>query len=158
MVITGVNHPDKRGVDDLEESYSDNQSMGVPDKVLSNLQYRWYEYSRKRYGAAANFDARATEATTLYLRVLWSGYLEGGHKQYLVFNNLDDSSQGFCTPLSGCIQEPEQSERLCRFAGRPGAGHDRLHRAHRERPGNPGRQQRVPALPPRLPRFLCGRH
>jgi TonB-dependent receptor len=106
VVITGVYHQDKRGIDDLEEGYSDNQSMGVPDKVLSNLQYRWYEYSRDRYGAAANFDARATEATTLYLRVLWSGYLEGGHKHYLVLNNLDDSSQGFCTPLPGCIQNP----------------------------------------------------
>ena len=46
VVITGVYHEDKRGVDDLEESYSDNQSNGVPDKVLSNLQYRRYEYHR----------------------------------------------------------------------------------------------------------------
>jgi len=103
-VITAVYHQDKRGIDDIEESYSDSQSSGVPDKVLSNLQLRWYEYSRERYGVAANFDARATEATSLYLRVLWSGYLEGGHKHYLVLNSLDSS--GSCSPLPSCIQDP----------------------------------------------------
>jgi TonB-dependent receptor len=113
-VITAVYHQDQRGIDDLEEGYSDNQSMGVPDKVLSFLQFRWYKYGRKRYGAAGNFDAKATDTTSLYLRVLWSGYLEDAHKQYLVLNNLDRSgnvdAQGnstpFCSPLPGCIQDP----------------------------------------------------
>src|ERR1700723_3189400 len=36
-VISAVYHQDKRGIDDLEESYTDQQSSGVPDKVLSNL-------------------------------------------------------------------------------------------------------------------------
>jgi TonB-dependent receptor len=113
-VITAVYDQDQRGIDDLEEGYSDNQSMGVPDKVLSFLQFRWYKYGRKRYGAAANFDAKATDTTSFYLRVLWSGYLEDAHKQYLVLNNLDRSgnvdamgnSTPFCSPLPGCIQDP----------------------------------------------------
>ena len=105
-IVTAVFHGDERGIDDLEESYSDNQGTGVPDKVLSDLEFRRYVYHRKRYGAAANFDAKATEATSLYVRLLTSGYLEGGHKHYLVINNLDDSSQGFCTPLPACIQNP----------------------------------------------------
>jgi TonB-dependent receptor len=105
-IVTAVFHGDERGIDDLEESYSDNQSTGVPDKVLSDLEFRRYVYHRKRYGAAANFDAKANEATSLYVRLLTSGYLEGGHKHYLVINNLDDSSQGFCTPLPACIQNP----------------------------------------------------
>ena len=66
-VITAVYHQDKRGVDDIEESYTDQQSSGVPDKVLSNLQFRRYEYARDRYGAAANFDARPADGTRLYL-------------------------------------------------------------------------------------------
>ena len=105
-IVTGVFHGDERGIEDLEESYSDNQSTAVPDKVLSDLEFRRYVYHRKRYGAAANFDARANEATALYVRLLVSGYLEEGHKHYLVLNNLDDSSQGFCTPLPGCLQNP----------------------------------------------------
>jgi TonB-dependent receptor len=106
LVVTGVFHSDERGIDDVEESYSDNQSMGVPDKVLSDLQFRRYEYQRKRYGAAANFDAKANDVTSLYVRLLLSGYLEAAHKHYLVLNNLDDSSQGFCSPLPGCFSNP----------------------------------------------------
>ncbi|MGC2031332.1 MAG: TonB-dependent receptor [Steroidobacteraceae bacterium] len=105
-VVTAVYHEDKRGIDDVEESYTDQQSSGYPDKVLSNLQFRRYEYHRRRYGAAANFDAKASDSTSLYLRVLYSGYLEGADKHYLVLNNLDDSSQGGCTPLPSCIQDP----------------------------------------------------
>lgn len=106
-VITGVLHSDERGIDDVEESYSDNQSSGIPDKVLTNLQFRRYTYERKRYGAAANFDARATETTSLYLRVLWSGYLEAAHKHYLVLDGLD-SGNGTCSTPAGqsCFQDP----------------------------------------------------
>ena len=43
---------------------------------MTNLQFRRYEYHRRRYGAAANFDAKPAENTSLYLRLLWSGYLE----------------------------------------------------------------------------------
>ena len=103
-VITAVYHQDKRGIDDLEEAYTDQQSNGVPDKVLSDLQFRRYEYSRDRYGAAANFDAKPDDHTSLYLRLLWSGYLERAAKHYLVLNGLD--SNAGCTPLPTCIQDP----------------------------------------------------
>jgi TonB-dependent receptor len=103
-VITGVYHQDKRGIDDVEEGYTDQQSSGVPDKVLSDLQFRRYEYERQRYGAAVNFDARPVENTTLYLRVLYSGYLERANKHYLVLNGLD--SNAGCTPMPTCIQDP----------------------------------------------------
>ncbi len=103
-VITAVYHYDRRGVDDVEESYTDQQSSGVPDKVLSDQQFRWYEYNRGRYGVAGNFDARASDTTTLYLRLLWSGYLENANKHYLTLNNLYSASG--CTPLPSCIQDP----------------------------------------------------
>ncbi len=103
-VVTAVYHEDSRGVDDVEESYTDQQSSGVPDKVLSNLQFRRYEYHRKRYGLAANFDAKASESTSLYLRFLYSGYLETANKHYLVLKDLDSDTG--CTPLPSCIQDP----------------------------------------------------
>src|SRR6202789_2442214 len=103
-VFSAVYHQDKRGIDDLEESYTDQQSSGVPGKVLSNLQFRRYEYARDRYGAAANFDAKPDDHTSLYLRLLWSGYLERAAKHYLVLNGLD--SNAGCTPLPTCIQDP----------------------------------------------------
>jgi TonB-dependent receptor len=103
-VLTAVYHQDKRGIDDVEEGYTDQQSSGVPDKVLSDLEFRRYEYERQRYGAAVNIDARPAESTSLYLRVLWSGYLEHATKHYLVLNGLD--SNAGCTPLPTCIQDP----------------------------------------------------
>jgi TonB-dependent receptor len=103
-VISAVYHQDQRGIDDVEESYTDQQSSGVPDKVLSDLEYRWYEYERKRYGLAANFEAKANDVTSLYLRLLWSGYLETAHKHYSVLDNLDSDSG--CTPLPSCIVDP----------------------------------------------------
>jgi TonB-dependent receptor len=103
-VVSAVYHQDSRGVDDIEEGYTDQQTSGVPDKVLSNLQFRRYEYHRKRYGIAANFDAKATETTSFYLRLLWSGYLETANKQFLVLNNLD--SDAGCPTLPSCIQDP----------------------------------------------------
>jgi TonB-dependent receptor len=112
VVITGVIHSDQRGIDDLEESYSDNQASGVPDKVLSNLQLRWYKYARERYGTAANFDARATDSTSLYLRLLWSGYLEHGRKHFLVLNGLDSGTgTAQCATPAGqaCFQDPNNS-------------------------------------------------
>jgi TonB-dependent receptor len=103
-VVTAVYHQDSRGIDDVEEGYTDQQSSGVPDKVLSDLELRRYANDRKRYGVAANFDAKATESTSFYLRLLWSGYLETTHKHYLVLSGLDSNSG--CTPLPGCIQDP----------------------------------------------------
>ena len=110
VVLTGVIHSDQRGIDDLERSYSDNQSSGVPDNVLSNLQFRWYKYARMRYGTALNIDARADDNTSLYLRLLWSGYLEHGRKHYLVLNGLD-SGNGQCPTPSGqaCFQDPNNA-------------------------------------------------
>jgi TonB-dependent receptor len=105
VVISAVYQRDRRGVDDVEESYND--SPGVSDKLLSDLQFRWYEYHRARYGVAGNFDARANDNTTLYLRLLWSGYMETANKHYLVLNGLDSGGGAFfCAPPSDCNLYP----------------------------------------------------
>ncbi len=106
-VVTAVYHEDSRGIDDVEESYTDQQTSGVPDKVFSDLQFRRYEYHRKRYGLAANFEAKASESTNFYLRLLWSGYIETANKHYLVLKNLD--SDAGCTPQPSCIQDPNNA-------------------------------------------------
>jgi TonB-dependent receptor len=108
-VVSATYHHDERGIDDVEESYSDNQGAGVPDKVLSNLQLRRYEYHRHRYGVAANFDAKANDVTSLYVRLLWSGYIETAHKHYLVLTGLDsgNGSANCATPTGqSCFQDP----------------------------------------------------
>lgn len=107
-VLSVVYHQDKRGIDDIEEDYDDAQSSGVPDRVLQDLQFRRYEYERRRYGIAANFDARATETTSFYVRLLYSGYLESADKHYLVLDNLNGNDG--CSPLPSCIQNPSDPQ------------------------------------------------
>jgi TonB-dependent receptor len=102
--LTLVYHEDQRGIDDLEESYSDQQSAGVPDKLLSDMEFRWYKYHRRRYGAAANLDGRLDTNNSIYLRLLYSGYLEQGNKHYLVLNGLDSATP--CSPEPSCVENP----------------------------------------------------
>ena len=102
--LTAVYHEDERGVDDVEESYSDQQSAGVPDKLLSDIEFRWYKYHRRRYGVAANIDGKVDANSSIYLRLLYSGYLEQAKKHYLVLNGLDSATP--CTPEPSCVEAP----------------------------------------------------
>ncbi len=69
-LVTAIYHQDGRGIDDVEEAYSDNQSLGVPDKLLTSIDFRRYQYQRETYGFASNFDAKANERNSFYLRLL----------------------------------------------------------------------------------------
>jgi TonB-dependent receptor len=93
-LVTAIYHQDGRGIDDVEEAYSDNQSLGVPDKLLTSIDFRRYQYQRETYGFASNFDAKADERNSFYLRLLWSGYLELKRDQHLTIGNMD----GGCVP------------------------------------------------------------
>ncbi|HLW25065.1 MAG TPA: TonB-dependent receptor [Steroidobacteraceae bacterium] len=107
-LITAVYHQDGRGLDDVEESYSDNQSSGVPDKVLSSIDFRRYVHQRETYGFAGNFDAKADELNSFYLRLMWTGYLEFKQDHDLVLGNLDatcNPSNTGATP-TGCNADP----------------------------------------------------
>jgi len=97
-LVTAIYHQDRRGIDDVEEAYSDQQSVGVPDKLLSDLDYRRYIYQRETYGFAGNFDARANELNSFYLRLMWSGYLEFKTDHHLTLKDLDN---GCVAPDSG---------------------------------------------------------
>ena len=88
-LLTAIYHQDGRGIDDIEESYSDQQSAGVPDKLLSDLDFRRYKYQRETYGFAGNFDAKADERNSFYARLMWSGYLEFKTDHHLTLSGLD---------------------------------------------------------------------
>jgi TonB-dependent receptor len=96
-LVTAVYHQDKRGIDDVEAAYSDNQSQGVPDKLLNTIDFRRYQYKRETYGLAGNFDAKANELNSFYLRLMWSGYLELKEDHHLTIGNMDSG----CVPSDG---------------------------------------------------------
>jgi TonB-dependent receptor len=77
---------DRRGIDDLEASYVDNQSGGVPDKTYNDLEFRYYELQRKRLGFGGELAYQPSEAHRWYVDAYQSGYVEDQNKNYLLFN------------------------------------------------------------------------
>lgn len=103
-VVTAVYDEDQRGIDDVEEGYTDDQSDGVPNNFLHDMEFRWYKYHRRRYGLAANLDGNINSDNTVYARLLYSGYLEGASKHYLVLDGLDGATP--CSPAPSCYDSP----------------------------------------------------
>jgi len=60
-------YEDHRGIDDLEESYVDNQAGGVPDKAFNDLQLRYYKLRRTRLGFGGELAYEPSEAHRWYL-------------------------------------------------------------------------------------------
>jgi TonB-dependent receptor len=77
---------DRRGIDDLEASYVDNQSGGVPDKAYNDLQFRYYELQRKRLGFGGELAYQPSESHRWYIDAYQSGYVEDQNKNYLIFS------------------------------------------------------------------------
>ena len=75
---------DRRGIDDLEESYVDGQSTGVPDKAFNDLQQRYYQLQRKRLGFGGELAYQPSDRHRWYFDAYQSGYVEDQNKDYLV--------------------------------------------------------------------------
>ncbi|MBV8784266.1 MAG: TonB-dependent receptor, partial [Gammaproteobacteria bacterium] len=77
-------YEDHRGIDDLEESYVDNQAGGVPDKAFNDLQLRYYKLRRTRLGFGGELAYQPSEAHRWYVDAYQTGYTEFQNKNYLV--------------------------------------------------------------------------
>jgi TonB-dependent receptor len=77
---------DRRGIDDLEESYVDGQADGVPDKAFNDLQHRYYQLQRKRLGFGGELAYQPSDNHRWYLDAYQSGYVEDQNKDYLVIS------------------------------------------------------------------------
>ena len=102
IVGTATFYNDQRGVDDVEASYADNQSAGTPDKVLSQLNPRYYQYWRRRFSHGGSFQFDPNADNHFYFRLAESGYDERISRHGLVLNGLDSGSglggDGFSNP------------------------------------------------------------
>jgi TonB-dependent receptor len=92
-------YEDRRGIDDLEESYADNQPA-TPDKAFSNLQQRYYQNGRKRLGFGGELAFEPSEAHRYYVDAYQMGYIEHQFKDYLVFNMLNNGAGATAVPGS----------------------------------------------------------
>ena len=87
FVLTGSTRQDRRGIDDLEQSYIDDGK--APSNAVSEYDLRRYDYHRRRYGYGGEFDFQPNENHSYYARVDIAGYNEAVHKNFLLFKKLD---------------------------------------------------------------------
>ncbi|MDQ6646001.1 MAG: TonB-dependent receptor [Pseudomonadota bacterium] len=82
----------RRGVDDVEASYADDQAAGTPDKVFNGFEQRYYDnYHRRRHGFGGELDYQPDENNRFYARYFDAGYTESVHyRQRLIYNLYQD--------------------------------------------------------------------
>lgn len=78
----------RRGVDDVEAGYANDQSAGTPDKVFNGFEQRYYNnYHRRRRGFGGELDYQPDENNRFYARYFDAGYTESVHyRQRLIYN------------------------------------------------------------------------
>ncbi len=91
LIATFARYDDARGIDDVEEDYSDSS---LPNKALQDLQMRWYQGERERQGGAVEFSFNPDDENSFYIRGLDSGYEEHLDKHRLELDGLDGSNDG----------------------------------------------------------------
>jgi TonB-dependent receptor len=88
FVLTLSRQDDRRGIDDLEESYVDD---GVaPSNAVSQYDLRRYDYHRRRFSYGGELDFQPNEDHSYYARLGVAGYTESVHKNFLLFTNLSN--------------------------------------------------------------------
>ncbi len=83
-------YDDKRGIDDVEAAYVDQQSQGVPDKAFAALDHRYYNYDRHRHGYGGELAFQPDNDNRWYARFFDTGYTEHKYNQSLVYNFYND--------------------------------------------------------------------
>lgn len=99
FVLNASRKDDRRGIDDLEESYIDDTGVspksnaGIQGKAFSGVDFRRYDYHRRRFGYGGEFDFQPNEDHSYYLRASIAGYVEAVHKNFYLLRNLDGAEQ-----------------------------------------------------------------
>lgn len=101
IVITGSRKDDRRGIDDTEPSYNNDGASGVNngtcgidpktggcDHMLGRVDFRRYDYHRRRFGYGGEFDFKPNDNHSYYVRLDVAGYKERSHKNHW-YANLD---------------------------------------------------------------------
>ncbi|WP_287978948.1 TonB-dependent receptor plug domain-containing protein [Sphingomonas sp.] len=91
VVANLFRHDDRRGVDDVEAAYADQQPA-IPGKAFSALELRRYQYFRRRYGATGEIDVTPDTGQRIFLRGSIAGYTERVWRQRLEIDGLDGSN------------------------------------------------------------------
>lgn len=75
IVITASRKDDRRGVDDIEPSYN-------RDGSYDRVDFRRYDYNRRRFGYGGEFAFQPNDDHSYYVRMDVAGYKERAHKNH----------------------------------------------------------------------------
>lgn len=85
IVVTASRKDDRRGVDDIEPSYANDGATAV-DNVYGRVDFRRYDYHRRRFGYGGEFDFNPNDDHSYYARIDVAGYKERAHKNHFYAN------------------------------------------------------------------------
>lgn len=77
FVLTASRKDDRRAIDDLEPSYTTTTG-----KDFDRVDFRRYDYSRRRFGYGGELDYAPSNDHKYYARLNIAGYTEGQYKQH----------------------------------------------------------------------------
>jgi len=99
VVLTAAYYADRRGIDDVEAGYVDNQPT-TPDKAFAAFEQRFYRYHRRRHGLGLDLGYQPDANSNYYLRGYDAGYTETVNRQRLVWNFDGNATVPAGTPNS----------------------------------------------------------
>jgi TonB-dependent receptor len=86
ILVTASTYDDRRGVDDAEAAFIDNQPAGIPDKAFAAFEQRFYNYHRERHGYGADLGFAPDADNQYFLRYYDAGYSETVNRNRLIWN------------------------------------------------------------------------
>jgi TonB-dependent receptor len=86
VLVTASTYDDRRGVDDAEAGFIDNQAGGFPDKSFAGFEQRYYKYHRERHGYGVDLGYQPDEANQYFVRYYDAGYSETVLRNRLIWN------------------------------------------------------------------------
>jgi TonB-dependent receptor len=86
LVLTASWREDHRGFDDIEEDYNDT----TVDRSYADIQFRRYDYHRRRFGYGGEFDFQPNDEHAWYVRANVAGYTESVLKNRLTYSANPD--------------------------------------------------------------------
>jgi len=86
VLVTASAYDDRRGIDDAEAAFIDNQPAGIPDKAFAAFEQRFYNYHRERHGYGADLGYAPDEDNKYFLRYYDAGYSETVTRNRLIWN------------------------------------------------------------------------
>jgi TonB-dependent receptor len=101
ILLVGSIYNDGRGIDDNESGFWDEQSLGVPDKAVSAIERRYYQYHRRRHGYGFDLGYEPNDDAKYFIRAYESGYTEFKFRDMLHWDFQDPGQGGLAVPAPG---------------------------------------------------------